>query len=133
MWGLTWKLGLVGAGVWGVAGAARNVAVAVYGDLPSYASQCLVVLASGLIFSYAGVAYNYLFTAIGAQRDGMAISVVNAMITVALVVPLTSRWGAIGAAAGVVIGQGAAGGLALAWLDTKYLRAWAQGAPPATP
>lgn len=121
MWRLVGRLGMLGVFVALLVASLRAPLVALYGGLPPGAEAALAVLALGLVPVFAGVAPNYLFTAIGAQRDGLSVALVNAIVVVALVVPLTVRWGAVGAAAGVATAQAMALVLAVYWLDRRHL------------
>lgn len=138
MWRLVWKLGALGVLAWGALAAARGPLLSVYGDLPPSAGPTLLVLGIGLVAVFGAVAPNYMFTAIRAQNEGMRLAVLNALVLIVLVLPFASRWGALGAAAGVAVSQAIAGGLGLVWLDVRFLGPWARlerrpGAAPPTP
>lgn len=122
MYGLVRSLGLMGLGATAVLVAVRPLVLAMYGDLPASAPSVLLALGVGLVPLFASVAPNYMFTAIGQQREGLLVAVLNGAVLLVLVLPLTARYGATGAAAGVSAAQAVMAVVTVIWLDRRHLR-----------
>ncbi len=122
---LSARLAVVGALAFVALAAVREPVVSVYGQLPEGADTVLLVLAVGLVPAFAFIVPGYLFTAIGAQREGMRLAAGQATLLAALVIPASLYAGALGAAFAAVSTQVVGVYVATAWLTRRYLGPWA--------
>ena len=74
MYRLFRSLLVVGLLAFGLVALSRTLVVNLYGSLPSYAPDVLLALSLGLIPTFAAVGANYMFTAIGQQREGLFLA-----------------------------------------------------------
>lgn len=133
------SLSVVGLAAFALVVIARAPIVRLYGSLPPYAPEVLLVLALGLVPTFASVGANYMFTAIGKQKEGLYLATMNTATLLSLVLTLAYFHGALGAAIAVALSQAVACVVALLWIDRRHLARLAQrqhsqaGVPPRDP
>jgi O-antigen/teichoic acid export membrane protein len=130
---LSLNLGAVGVLAATLLILARGSLLSLYGDVPLYAGDVLFALGLGLVPIFGTVAGNYIFTAIGEQKDGMYCSMVQAVLLMSLVIPLTRWLGALGAAGAVSVAQVIMWIVLLVWLDRRHLTRLVRGARQRSP
>ena len=121
MFRLTGLLAVVGLGALIVLFLVKGLVLQLYGTLPAYASDVVMVLGLGLVPTFAVVSASYMFTAIGQQKEGLYAALVHAALVLSLLFPLTERSGALGAAIAVASGQAIICVVLLIWLDRRHL------------
>jgi O-antigen/teichoic acid export membrane protein len=121
MFRLAGQFAVVGLGAVTVLFLVKGLVLQVYGTLPAYASDVVMILGAGLVPTFAAVSASYMFTAIGQQKEGMYAALINAALVFALVLPLTQYRGAVGAAIAVASAQGIMCIVLLIWLDRRHL------------